>query len=118
MGIKSFSESPILICGGADKNLDMAPLARIINEKAKGVVFLKGVATDKLIAEIKKLAPEGEVMKRFTALETMAKAVELAKIAAEAGDVVLLSPGAASFGLFANEFDRGNKFREAVEKLK
>lgn len=40
-----------------------------------------------------------------------------AKNLAGPGDVVLLSPGAASFGLFLNEFDRGDKFREAVEKL-
>lgn len=116
-GIKSFEQPIILICGGADKNLDMAPLARAIHENAKGVVFLKGAATDKIIAEIRKILPEDERDKKFTVVETMDKAVEVARIATEAGDVVLLSPGAASFGLFANEFDRGNKFKEAVNKL-
>jgi UDP-N-acetylmuramoylalanine--D-glutamate ligase len=51
-------------------------------------------------------------------VESMDKAVELAKSVAQEGDVVLLSPGSASFGLFTNEFDRGDKFREAVKKLK
>jgi UDP-N-acetylmuramoylalanine--D-glutamate ligase len=36
---------------------------------------------------------------------------------AKRGDVVLLSPGAASFGLFANEFDRGNQFKHVVESM-
>ena len=116
-GINSFEEPIILICGGADKNLDIAPLARAIHEKVKGVVFFKGVATDKIIVETKKIDPDSENYKKFTVVETMEKAVELAKVAAEAGDVVLLSPGAASFGLFTNEFDRGNKFKEAVKNL-
>jgi UDP-N-acetylmuramoylalanine--D-glutamate ligase len=47
----------------------------------------------------------------------MEKAIELANESAESGDVVLLSPGAASFGLFANEFDRGEKFKKEVMKL-
>jgi UDP-N-acetylmuramoylalanine--D-glutamate ligase len=47
----------------------------------------------------------------------MGKAVELASRNAEEGDTVLLSPGAASFGLFKNEFDRGDQFREQVQAL-
>ena len=47
----------------------------------------------------------------------MEKAVEIAKEKAAEGDIVLLAPGAASFGLFENEFDRGDKFREAVKKI-
>lgn len=116
-GIKSFQDPIILICGGADKNLDMTALACVIHEKVKGVVFFKGAATDKIINEIRKILPEDERHKKFTVVETMDKALEMARIAAEAGDVILLSPGAASFGLFANEFDRGNKFREAVNSL-
>lgn len=116
-GIKSFQEPIILICGGADKNLDMAALACAIREKVKGVVFLKGAATDKIISEIRKILPEDEREKKFEVVETMDKALEMARLAAEAGDIILLSPGAASFGLFSNEFDRGNKFKEAVQKL-
>jgi UDP-N-acetylmuramoylalanine--D-glutamate ligase len=117
-GIKSFNEPIILICGGADKNLDMKLLAKTITDRVKGIVFFKGVATEKLITEMKKILPEGEGTKHFTAVETIEKALELANISAERGDVILLSPGAASFGLFSNEFDRGDKFREAVKRLK
>jgi UDP-N-acetylmuramoylalanine--D-glutamate ligase len=49
--------------------------------------------------------------------DSMQKAVEAGAARAQSGDVVLLSPGCASFGLFRDEFDRGNKFREAVANL-
>jgi UDP-N-acetylmuramoylalanine--D-glutamate ligase len=53
----------------------------------------------------------------FDVVDSMEKAVALATEKAGTGDVVLLSPGAASFGLFLNEFDRGDKFRAAVKEL-
>lgn len=116
-GIKSFSEPVILIAGGSDKNLDMSEWGRAILEKAKGVIFLAGPATDKIILSMKKFQPE-LAYEKFKIVESMEKAVELARAAADKGDVILLSPGAASFGMFTNEFDRGNKFKEAVKKLK
>jgi UDP-N-acetylmuramoylalanine--D-glutamate ligase len=48
----------------------------------------------------------------------MDAAVMYARKLATNGEVVLLSPGAASFGLFLNEFDRGDKFRDIVNNLK
>ena len=48
----------------------------------------------------------------------MEEAILIAQKKSQKNDIVLLSPGAASFGLFANEFDRGDKFREAVKQLK
>ncbi len=117
LGINSFEEPIILICGGADKNLDMTELAKTIYERVKGVIFLKGEASDKIISEMNKLLSEDE-RKRFQIVESMGKAVEVARSVAEPGDVILLSPGAASFGIFVNEFDRGEKFVKEVESLK
>jgi UDP-N-acetylmuramoylalanine--D-glutamate ligase len=113
--LNTFSEPIILIAGGADKNLDFSRFGKEIMEKAKGIVLLKGEATDKLIKEIKKNMTEE---KELVVVDSMEKAVEIASREAIAGDVVLLSPGAASFRLFLNEFDRGDKFKEAVMKLK
>ena len=92
-------------------------LAKTICQKIKGVIFFKGEATDKIIAEIKKITGQEASEKKFSVVESMEKTIELANESAENGDVILLSPGATSFGLFANELDRGEKFKEIVMKL-
>lgn len=101
----------VLIAGGADKKLDYKNFAAAIEKKSKALVLLKGDATDKIIAA---LADK----KRVSAVtDNMKDAVRRAKNLAQSGDIILLSPGAASFNLFKNEFDRGNRFNEAVAKL-
>ncbi|OGI25722.1 MAG: UDP-N-acetylmuramoylalanine--D-glutamate ligase, partial [Candidatus Moranbacteria bacterium RBG_13_45_13] len=107
-GINSFSRPVILIAGGADKNLDFKEFAKAIAEKVKKAILLKGEATEKIKAEIKKINAENKIDSEFDSME---KAVIRAKNISGPGDVILLSPGAASFGLFLNEFDRGDKFR-------
>jgi UDP-N-acetylmuramoylalanine--D-glutamate ligase len=47
----------------------------------------------------------------------MTSAVDVAAAAAGSGDIVALCPACASFGMFRNEFDRGEQFRQAVEAL-
>lgn len=113
-GINSFSEPIILIAGGADKDLDFKEFAKAASEKVKKIILLKGEATEKIKSGLKKIDSEKIVDSEFDSME---KAVVRAKSLAGPGDVVLLSPGAASFGLFLNEFDRGDKFRAAVGKL-
>lgn len=116
--LESFRQPVYLIVGGTDKELDFGRLACVILERAKGVVFLRGTGTDKLLAEMKdRLMESGAGTWRFEVVESMGKAVELASRSAEEGDIVLLSPGAASFGLFKNEFDRGDQFRDRVADL-
>ena len=111
--LNSFTENLVLIAGGSDKNLDMRELAKAIKQKTDRVIFLKGEGTEKIIAELRKLGED----KNFAVVDSMEKAVALARDLAKSGDVVLLSPGTASFGLFVNEFDRGDKFKLAVNSL-
>ena len=109
--LAAFESPVILICGGTDKNLDFAPLADAMR-KAKRAVLLEGSGTKKLIGLLAKrdVAYEGP----FSGIEA---AVAAAAERAEPGDCVVFSPGAASFELFKNEFDRGDKFKEAVLRL-
>jgi UDP-N-acetylmuramoylalanine--D-glutamate ligase len=100
----------ILIAGGADKSLDFAEMANVIAKKVRAVVLLEGSATDKLANAL----PKEIVAGRFDDLQ---KAVERAREIARQGESVLLSPGCASFGMFANEFERGTKFKEIVSQL-
>lgn len=104
-------KSVYLIAGGTDKNLDYNEMARDIRQHAKLVIALPGTATVKLIKAL-------GTYKRWQAAGTMVAAVRVAASSAKRGSVVLLSPGAASFGLFRHEFDRGQAFRRAVMALK
>lgn len=100
----------ILIAGGADKNLDFKELGTFISNHCKTAILLEGTATPKLAKEINPNFPVSRV-------NSMEKAVKLAGKLAKPGNIVLLSPGCASFGLFKHEFDRGAKFNEAVKSL-
>jgi len=113
--LQSFSDhSVILIAGGTDKGLEYVNLAQYISSYShiKKVLLLPGNATDKLKKEI-----HDKDYKNTTDVENMEEAVLQASSLGQEGDVVLMSPGAASFGLFKNEFERGEKFKELVGKL-
>ena len=110
--LRSFAGRRVhLLAGGADKRLDLGPLASAAAH-AHAVYLLDGSATPALAALLRRegVAPVGP-------FGGMAAAVGAAAAAAAAGDVVLLSPGTASFGLFQDEFDRGERFRQAVRAL-
>jgi UDP-N-acetylmuramoylalanine--D-glutamate ligase len=100
----------ILIAGGSDKKLKPRPLALAAAKLARTVVLLEGSATDG-IREALLAVGVSSLLGPFDSIEA---AVEAAKAKARPGSVVLLAPGAASFGMFVDEFDRGAKFRSAV----
>lgn len=93
----------VLIMGGADKGLDMDALLAKLPE-VKRVVLLAGTGTERVRGEL----PDAPV------LDSLAGAVAEAFVHAEKGDAVLLSPAFASFGMFKNEFDRGDQFNALV----
>jgi UDP-N-acetylmuramoylalanine--D-glutamate ligase len=116
--LRSFSEPIVLIAGGNSKNLDMREYAEAIAARVKRVVLLAGNASDEFAAAIRAAAQQqGRPDPVIGPLDDLARAVDEARAAATAGDVVLLSPGFTSFGMFLNEFDRGNRFRELVLAL-
>lgn len=111
--LRSFAGRRVhLIAGGADKRLDLWPLAKAAQEAGSVVYLLHGTATPRLEAMLASVSVPTQ-----GPFESMAAAVEAAAAAAQPGDVVLLSPGCASFGLFRDEFERGERFREAVRAL-
>lgn len=117
-GIRSFEEPVILIAGGADKAFDYAELAHVFASEPKTVILLQGTATDKLLPLMEKEAALlGKSDAIFPVVTSMEDALRVATDEARTGDVVLLSPGVASFGLFQNEFDRGDQFRKGVQRF-
>ena len=115
--IETFREPIILIAGGSDKELDFSEFGKIIAQKVKGVVLIKGKATEKLIPKIRENLAKDEREREFKIVDSIEKAVEIATRGAQSGDIILLSPGAASFGVFRNEFERGNLFKKVVQQM-
>ncbi len=112
--LQALSGPIVLIAGGADKGLDYSEMAQVIAGRARSVLLLEGSATNKLEQAMSQAGASVLIAGRFSDL---AIAVQKAQALAAPGDTVLLSPGCASFGMFLHEFDRGQRFRQAVDAL-
>lgn len=108
--LEGFKEPLVWIAGGIDKGNDYAQIASLVKEHVKALVCL-GKDNKKLMDFFKDIIPLQEEN------ESMEGAVSKAFEVASQGDVVLLSPACASFDLFENYEDRGDKFRAAVKAL-
>jgi UDP-N-acetylmuramoylalanine--D-glutamate ligase len=106
VGIKAVArgKNVILIAGGAYKEVDPSLLVEPIQAHCKKVVLLAGTGTDILKEKI-----ECDVV------DSLAVAVKNGLRAAESGDVLLFSPGFASFGMFKNEYDRNDQFVKIIQ---
>lgn len=112
--LQACSGPVILIAGGADKGLTYEEMAAAAAARARAILLLEGTATDKLARALEAAGAGRRVVGRFADL---AAAVQEARALARPGDTVLLSPGCASFGMFQHEFERGQRFRQAVAAL-
>jgi UDP-N-acetylmuramoylalanine--D-glutamate ligase len=112
VALRALEGDIVLIAGGADKGLDFAALTPVVAERTLGVVLLDGTATNLMEQQFR----EGgvHVLGRY---DDFAEAVKAAWRSTPEGGVVLLSPGTASFGMFRNEFDRGEQFKAIVAQL-
>ncbi len=104
----------ILIFGGADKNIDMKELLKDIPKYCKGLVLLPGTGTDRILPQ---LQVTGDKLQINQPARSLGQAVHKALNIAQNGDVVLFSPAFASFGMFQNEFHRGDEFVKIIKKL-
>ncbi len=109
--LKSFQkENIILIAGGSDKNLDFKQMIKEIKKRVKSLILIKGKGTEQMNKHLKDYP--------FELVGNMKEAVKKAKGFSKKNDIVLLSPGTASFGVFKNEYDRGEQFNKYVRKGK
>jgi UDP-N-acetylmuramoylalanine--D-glutamate ligase len=106
------SKKIVLISGGADKNLDMSGLVKEMPKYCKEIILLSGTGTEKFQKDFEKQTKDIPVFDNLK--EAVSQAIKLCK----KGDILLFSPAFASFGMFKNEFDRGDKFVSLIRKLK
>jgi UDP-N-acetylmuramoylalanine--D-glutamate ligase len=109
----SFDQPKVIILGGSEKNAEYDKLARAVVDRGVRHAILVGVTAPKILAALDKVGYRKAVMGPSRMVDMVASARALAM----PGDVVLLSPGCASFDLFKNYKDRGNQFKAAVEAL-
>ncbi len=110
--IMSFPNIPkILIAGGKDKGLDYKPLSDALSKNNVKITILFGENKNKIYRAIK-----GKT--KVNIASNLKTAVSIAFKNAISGDVVLFSPGAASFDMFDNYSERGNAFKAIVKSLK
>lgn len=114
--LNSFDKEIILIAGGADKNLDYTPIAKPIVEKVKSLILIGQTAT-KIYDAVKKELEVQDKKLDIHMCETFKQSLDLAKRIAKPGQVVLFSPASTSFDMFKDMYDRGDKFKEEVNKL-
>ncbi len=110
------SDSPkILIAGGYNKKVSLSQFARECTKNTKYVILVGETANNiqELIQSVKDEKAEPEVYVATSLDESVRKAYEIA----ESGDVVLLSPACASYGMFTNYEKRGKRFKELVHHL-
>ena len=107
--LETFSRPIILLLGGRDKEGDFETLSPLVGEKVKELVLF-GEARDRINDLI------GGIVKTSKAT-TLKEAIEIAYHNSSPGDIVLLSPGCASFDEFSNYKERGRFFKDAVKNL-
>lgn len=101
----------ILLAGGADKEFHYQKMAKYIARNIKFTLLFSGRATDKL----RECFPPR--FENFTETISMKTAMNIASHHAEPGDIIILSPGAASFGVFDNEYDRNDQYIKYTKQL-
>lgn len=114
----AFDRKIILIAGGYDKNISYAQLGPVLAEKVKHLILIGQTASMIEMALMTNLRGKNAFTDiRITHCSTLEQAVYSAYFSARKGDIVLLSPASASFDMFRNFEDRGEKFKDLVRRL-
>ena len=106
--LEAFAQPIVLIAGGKSKRTDFRAMGAAIAKRAKAVVLI-GEAADDIAAAI---GPRPVVR-----AASMDEAVATARDLASPGDIVLLSPGCASFDMFSSAEARGDAFVRAASDV-
>jgi UDP-N-acetylmuramoylalanine--D-glutamate ligase len=122
--LRAFEPPIVLIAGGRDKGLDLAPLATEVGRRAYAAVLI-GESAGELerlfrndgLKRIERAASMDEAVRRADRLARAALEGDRAESGATRSAVVLLSPAAASFDMFEDYAARGTAFKAAVQAI-
>lgn len=114
--LKSFKQKVIVISGGYDKKIPFEPLAPVYMDKAKAL-FLCGATTELILKALTSYEGYNKLKLPVFICNDFENTIKNAKEYAKPGDIVVLSPACASFDMFKNFEQRGNKFKEIVNNF-
>ena len=110
--LQSFDRPIVLLTGGYDKQIDLSGMANAIADRVRAVALM-GQTAPTLRSLIAAAKPRGGPLMHSSA--NLADAFSWATAVSRAGDVILLSPGCASYDWFTSYVDRGDQFRQLVQ---
>ncbi len=119
VALTAFDGPIVLVAGGNTKFLPLEDWPEAIVRRSRDVILLKGTGTDELLPALENAARKLGITNPVRGVfDDFAAAMDAAVSVSHPGDVLLFSPGFTSFGMFLNEFDRGDKFVVYVRRLK
>ena len=118
VALRALDAPVLLIAGGRDKQLPWDEVARLITQRVCAL-FLIGEAAPTIEEAVRRYLTKRSLLCGEAILQcpSLGEAVAQARRLATAGDVVLLSPGCASYDMFTDFEERGRMFAQAVEAL-
>ncbi|HVB75512.1 MAG TPA: UDP-N-acetylmuramoyl-L-alanine--D-glutamate ligase [Ktedonobacteraceae bacterium] len=118
VALQTFQEHIVLVAGGNTKHLPLGEWPRLIAQRCRDVVLLAGTGTVELLPVLQEEADKLGVPDPLRGVfDDFTSAMDCAVSLTRPGDLLLFSPGFTSFGMFLNEFDRGDKFVAYVRTL-
>jgi UDP-N-acetylmuramoylalanine--D-glutamate ligase len=118
VALEAFDGPVVLVAGGNTKYLPLEDWPKTIVQRSRDVILLRGSGTDELLPALQAEAEKYGIANPIRGVfDDFAMAMNEAVSLTRPGDVLLFSPGFTSFGMFLNEFDRGDKFVAYVRKL-
>jgi len=106
------SRDIVIILGGSDKGLSFKELMKLVKNQCQAIVFLPGAASEKMKKHLT------DFKRPMISADSMIEAIKEAHLLVNKNGIVLLSPAAASFGMFKNSYERGEQFNKIVKSLK
>lgn len=118
VAIEAFDAPIVLVAGGNTKHLPLENWPATIVNRCRDVILLTGTGTDELLPALQQEAERQGIAPPLRGIfDNFTSALDTAISYTSPGDILLFSPGFTSFGMFLNEFDRGDQFVAYVRKL-
>ncbi len=116
--LSSYEEQLVLLIGGADKDLPWEAAIHFALRKARHIIVFGEDGAKQVASKVMNLMEKMRVRDdQLSRVQTLDEAVERAADVAQAGDIVLLSPGGTSYDAYDDFAARGAHFRQLVSEL-